>query len=479
MGSFKQKFHHENWPTPVFYAPVFLYYLYNSIKFRKFNYFTAVNPALETGGLCGFSKFESFKLLPQKIVPTTIILKREAYSEQQVGDLLKEREMNFPLVVKPDQGERGFLVFKVNSLRELMETIGNKSLKVEFLLQEYIQGPLELGVFLIRKNDRWKVSSITSKTFLSVVGDGESTMSQLINSDPRVKKYYDSGSSEKHNMYAVPKKGESILLEPIGNHCRGTEFVDECCKITDELHELFHENLKGMEGVNYCRLDLRTASWTALMNGEFKVMEVNGVSAEPAHIYDTSVPLTKAYKDLFKHWSNMAGIAKSQIALGAKPERLTDTIGLVRQHMKKKKELLSVQSSVVDVLGCEQLDLSLEAEDILRKFSKEDLLAGHECSKAEEGYERTVLFKNKDYEIVFCHWRSGDKSVVHQHPNQKCWFRCLQGELLELRSMGQEQTYIKEDDLAYIDDSMGAHQMLNVSTDCSYSVHIYETIKGK
>ena len=110
MG-FKEKLHHENWPMPIFYTPIFFYYLYNSLKYRKLNYFTVVNPALDTGGMCGFSKYESFKLLPPEVVPATILLENESYSESQIGDLLDKYNLSFPLIVKPDQGERGFFSF--------------------------------------------------------------------------------------------------------------------------------------------------------------------------------------------------------------------------------------------------------------------------------------------------------------------------------------------------------------------------------
>lgn len=476
--SLKAKLHHENWPTPVFYAPLVLYYLYNSVKFRKLNYFTVANPALETGGLCGFSKFESFKLLPPEVIPKTILLKKEVYSEQQIAELLKASSLVFPLIVKPDQGERGFLVSKVENLRELSEVLGSKTLKIEFIIQEYVEGPLELGIFVIRKNNKWRVSSITSKSFLTVEGDGSASLEELIQADERSKKYFE-GDLKRSDLDSIPELGEKVLLEPIGNHCRGTKFIDECYKITDEIHEVFAKTLADVCGVNYCRLDLRASSWKALLKGEFQIMEINGVSAEPAHIYDSSVSLTKAYKDLFSHWGQMADVAKEQISQGEKPEGLLQTLTKVKGHMKRKKELLDAASSVVEVMGCKGLDLSSCPKALLNKFSAEELVAKHKCPKTVDGYERTVLFKNKKYEIVFCHWRKGDKSPVHLHPGQNCWFRCLKGELLEVRSMGQEQNFIKAGDIGNIDDSMGAHQVLNISKGCAYSVHLYETVNEK
>ncbi len=478
LNLFKGKMHHENWSTPVFYAPVFLYYLYKSAKFKKLNYFTVVNPALETGGLCGFSKFKSYKLFSPEMVPKTILLKRAVYSEQQIAELLEANSLDFPLIVKPDQGERGFLVSKVEDLRELTETIGSKTLKIEFLIQEYVEGPLELGVFVIRKNGEWTVSSITSKSFLKVVGNGVSSLKSLIDSDARTSKYFDR-SSEKYDLDKVPAKGEVVPLEPIGNHCRGTKFVDECYKITAEVNEVFKKLLKNVEGVNYCRLDLRTSSWNTLLDGDFQIMEINGVSAEPGHIYDPHVSLGRAYKDLFSHWDQMADVAKEQIAKGSKSERLIETLTKVKSHMKRKKSLLKVADSIVEVMGYKGLDLFGCPKVLLNKFSAEDLISKHKCPRALNGYERTVLFKNKTHELVFCHWKKGSKTPVHLHPGKACSFRCLRGEVLEVRSMGQKQSFIKAGDVGYIDDSMGAHQVLNISEDCAYSLHLYSSIEDR
>ncbi len=476
LNKIKEKFHHENWPIAAFYAPVFLYYLYNSLKFRKLTYFTTVNPGLKTGGMCGPSKFASFKLFPPELIPTTILLNKELYSEQQIKEMLNEKSLEFPLVVKPDEGERGFLVSKVDNLRELVEAIGNKTLKINFLIQDFIDEPLELGVFLIRQNQEWRVSSITSKDFLSISGDGVKTIKELIAENKRAKKYFNPFKM-KFDLKKVLKLNERVLLEPIGNHCRGTKFINDCDKITKETHAVFNNILKNVKGINYCRLDLKSSSWQALYKGDFKIMEINGAAAEPGHIYDPCVSLTKAYKDLFFHWSEMACVAKEQISKGEKAEKFFDTVRFIRTHMKRKKELQRVKDLVIDVIGCKGLDLSLDPELILNKFVKEELILNHKCVKNIHGYERTVLFKNKDVELVFCHWRQGDKSSVHLHPGVNCWFRCLKGEIIELRSMGKEQNLLIEGAIGNIDDTKGAHQMLNMSNECAYSVHIYKAKK--
>ena len=40
-----------------------------------------------------------------------------------------------------------------------------------------------------------------------------------------------------------------------------------------------------------------------------KIMELNGANSEPAHIYDPKMPILKAYRFLFNHWSNLYQIS--------------------------------------------------------------------------------------------------------------------------------------------------------------------------
>ncbi|MBC8153596.1 MAG: hypothetical protein H7Z72_11850, partial [Bacteroidetes bacterium] len=48
----------EYWPFSVVYAPVFVYWLWLSLKARSFFFFSAGNPSIELGGLLGESKID-------------------------------------------------------------------------------------------------------------------------------------------------------------------------------------------------------------------------------------------------------------------------------------------------------------------------------------------------------------------------------------------------------------------------------------
>ena len=325
---------------------------------------------------------------------------------------------------------------------------------------------------MIRKGGDWTISSITSKSFLSVTGDGVSSLATLIAKDAKASKFKKLSSSEL-DLDCVPPEDEHVILEPIGNHSRGTDFVNECCKINRNLNTMFSRELTGLKGVRYCRIDIRAKSWADVERGDFKLMEINGVSAEPGHIYDPNTSLKQAYQDLLFHWSEMSKIAGEELKKGERIERLGETVRFVKNHLKMKKELHQMQKEVVDVLGCSGLDLNQDAETIMNSICVQTVIKDCDNFEKREGYNRSTLYQNKDIEIVFCQWLPGGKTPVHLHPGLDCSFKCIGGEIMEIRSMGQEQNLLKEDIFGHIDDSKGAHQMVNLSNDCAYTLHVY------
>jgi hypothetical protein len=60
------------------------------------------------------------------------------------------------------------------------------------------------------------------------------------------------------------------------------------------------------------------------------VLELNGVGAEAAHIYDPAVSLIDAYRSLFRQWRIAFEIGAQNRRLGHRPARIAELIGLLR-----------------------------------------------------------------------------------------------------------------------------------------------------
>ncbi len=91
----------------------------------------------------------------------------------------------FPVVLKPDAGQRGSDVAVIRGARELSDYLVRVSGTV--LLQEHVEGGRVLGSFTCatRMSNRGYVFSITEKTFPTVIGDGHSNIESLLMKNPR------------------------------------------------------------------------------------------------------------------------------------------------------------------------------------------------------------------------------------------------------------------------------------------------------
>jgi hypothetical protein len=309
-------FQWEFWPFSFLYFPLFLFYGLLSLRERSFFFFTASNPSFDFGGMMGESKFDIFKRIPEAYIPKTVRVDAEDRAE-----MLKEagRQIGYPLIVKPDVGERGM---GIRSLKNEEELLRHKAkFPFPFLVQELVTYPVELGVFYVRKpNEKHgRVTSVVQKDFLSVTGDGQSSVEELLQRNVRALLQVDTSNPELSPLLKiVPEPNEKIIVEPIGNHCRGTTFLDITHEVDEALEVAIDAVAKSIPGFHYGRFDLRCASLDDLKNlRNFKIMELNGAGAEPAHIYQPGFSLWKAYGVLFWHLKVLADISRENRRLGA------------------------------------------------------------------------------------------------------------------------------------------------------------------
>jgi len=204
----------------------------------------------------------------------------------------------------------------------------------EFLIQEYIDYPLELGILYSRMPSKQMgiVSSIAEKEFLRVKGDGVSTVGELLQSTPRNNIYYPLVVSEYTERLAIVPALEEDFIVRIGNHIEVTRFIDANKHITKELNHVFTRLSNELTGVFYGRYDLKVPSYKDLQAGNnIKIFELNGVSSEPGHIYDQS-NVFKAYYDLAEHWLRLIAISHQNIKKRVKTTPLSKFLLQVKIH---------------------------------------------------------------------------------------------------------------------------------------------------
>lgn len=316
--SFFKRFAFEYWPTWLLYFPVYVIFPYWYIRFRSFSLITLANPGFYLGGIKNENKYNILKHIPDRFKPKTLAFSNHATYESVI-ELMLAQQLTFPIIIKPQIGERGNGVEKLSNEADLIEYL---KLNVEdFMLQEFIDWPEEFGVLWFQIPDgEFGISSLVQKSFLTLTGDGIQTVQALLLQAERAQDRLPY-LLEKHQvqLHNIPALGEKFLLEPIGNHCRGTQFINANSLINNKLVGTIEEIASHVPGFFIGRFDVKAASLEDLMEGKnIKVMELNGITSEPGHIYHPGRGALKGWRDLFHHWHLVFKIAAANRAKGLK-----------------------------------------------------------------------------------------------------------------------------------------------------------------
>lgn len=312
-----------------------------ALRYRHLCFFTPANPKIYTGGTGMESKFKTLLLIPPQYRPTTIYVPQgQAFPTIQAQ--LREQNIAFPVILKPDVGYRGLLVHLVKNESELAELL--QTFQVNFVIQEYIPYPEEFGVLYYRfpSQTSGQISSMTLKDFLHVRGDGHSTVRELMLKRSRTSLQFERMQEEKAElMDKIPAKDEKVYLGKIGNHSRGTTFLNGNHLIDQQLIDTFDRISSQIDGFFYGRFDVKCPDIDALKAGEnIKIIEINGILAEPAHIYD---PLKsnywKALRDIAKHWLLIGQIGSKSHQMGSPYLPARSLIQAISHHLAYLKRI--------------------------------------------------------------------------------------------------------------------------------------------
>ena len=332
----EKRLHFEYWPYPVFYFPMLFYGLWLALRSRSIMYFSNTNPGMLFGGVMGESKWKVLNSIPPEYVPKTLLI-QPPFIADEVMAALEKSALGFPLIAKPDRGERGRLVEKLQDKDALAAYLS--AVNEDLLLQEYIGLPLELGILYYRYPDQehGRISSVVQKAFLELEGDGVHTLGELVQHSPRARarrEYFHA--RYKTEWTTVPASGERLLLEPIGNHNRGTVFRNANHLITPDLEQVFDRIAKKIAGFYYGRFDLRVSGLEDLYSGKnIRILELNGVSSEPAHIYDPGNNLIRAWRDVARHMAVIRRISEINLQMGYRRDSIFHFLAELRAHFRR------------------------------------------------------------------------------------------------------------------------------------------------
>ena len=303
--------HWEYWPFHIVYTPVYLYWMWLGIRARSFFFFSTSNPTIKNAGFLLESKKEIYDLIPQQYYPATLFFKAGS-SLSTVLNEINDYGLQYPLIGKPDIGMQGKAVKKLGNAEELSGYL--TASKVDFLIQEFISFENEVGIFYYRypNEANGKISGIVQKEFLSVTGDGYSTIEALLRKDRRfILQLETLRRSDGDDFNHVLKAGEKHLLVPYGNHVRGAKFLDASSMIDETITRSIDKVCKKIDGFYFGRLDIRYNNWEDLRQGkDFSIIELNGAGSEPTHMYDPKHSIFFAWKEIIRHLNILSRISR-------------------------------------------------------------------------------------------------------------------------------------------------------------------------
>lgn len=327
----------EYWPFGIVQFPAVIYWFWLSLRARSFVFFSASNPGIPMGGMFGESKFLILQNIPERYRPRTRRIPFSA-SVGAVEACIADAGLQFPLIFKPDVGERGFQVRKIKHAQDIAGYL--EVIRGDFLVQEFVELPFEFGVFFLRYpgDEKGKVISVTAKEMLFVTGDGKSTLRELILRNDRAKLQWKRlrTTYDKWLQRTIPA-GERIELGSIGNHCLGTRFINAGHLINDRMSEAFSEISRNIPGFYFGRFDLRCSAVEDLYSGSVKILELNGCGAEPTHIYDVQFSLWEAMKAQVIYWDHIFKIARDNRKRGVPYISHKEAFSYYREFKSKVK----------------------------------------------------------------------------------------------------------------------------------------------
>ena len=300
--------HWEFWPARLFEAPYYAYLgLLCAVHGLSPKFLAKANYALDHGEIGIGSKYATQLAFDQDRFPATALLDAGLSDTEKTRSIQEFAERHaFPIILKPDIGAVGKGVMKVTDDAGIGAALPH--LKCAYMLQDYVDLPEEFGVFYARVRGQSRITGINQKHFPTIVGNGLHTVGQLARAHYRYTAHWDLFLRDLDDA-RIPDVDEVVRLSFVGSHTMGCKFTNDTALVTPELEATVFAVCDAQPGYNFGRLDLRAADTAALQQGDFRIIEANGVASLPTHMFDPAGSLTGAYAIFFEHARLLAAAA--------------------------------------------------------------------------------------------------------------------------------------------------------------------------
>ncbi|MFN3524881.1 MAG: hypothetical protein ACK4YU_02225 [Paracoccus sp. (in: a-proteobacteria)] len=333
-------------PERVFYALPSLMWLALSIRHRSLTLPSAANPALDAGGLWGESKSQGLALFGptgQRFLPPFVTIDCLPGADWVHSALaaMADHDMAFPVVGKPDRGYQGWGVRLLNTPDDLTDYLSRQPDDAQVMLQALIDMPGEAGIFYIRHpgQPRGRIVSMAFVHPPHVIGDGHSTVAQLVARDPILQA--NAAIYRERNPGAwdqIPAPDAFHMLTNARSARLGAVYRDALDQVTPELEAVIDRISAEIPDFHFGRFDIRFRSIAELQQGRgFRIVELNGAGAEMLHIWAGEGRLWTAWRTLWRQYRDLFAIGAAMRKQGHRPVGVRGMIRLQRQQERLRR----------------------------------------------------------------------------------------------------------------------------------------------
>lgn len=258
----------------------------------------------------GEGKEEMYVQLPKETYPITVFI-QPGEPISQVLKKMRDSGLEFPFIVKPDIGMKGYLFRKINHETELEHY--HSLCPVYYMMQQLAPWDMEVGVFYYRHptSETGRISGFTIKEAPYVVGDGKSTLHELIINHRRADKMREEMERvHAERLQEVLPDGHFFQLSVIANRVRGGQLTNMTHAVTPAMNDLF-DQLSRRGEFYFGRYDIKCASLEDMLEGRnFMILEYNGCGAGTNHMYHCGMSVWQAWGEVIHHWEMLYQISK-------------------------------------------------------------------------------------------------------------------------------------------------------------------------
>lgn len=307
--------HREYRSNRIFYLPLYIWYIWQALRFRSRGWIMASNPGLTNAWLIWEDKRTALSQLDDTIKPKTLFRDNDEWV-LSIDKRIIQSWIWYPCIAKADISRRSQKVVIIDTIDDLREII--KQWRWNIIIQQYITDHEEFGISyaLIPWQNSGQILGIMHRLFAHVVGDWVHTLAQLIDQHPRYHRYNSILEQQnQHQREQIIPVWKQINIMPFGAHSRGTIFEDWSDQITPQITYQINQAAQQIDWFYVGRFDIKAKSLDHLARGEFYILELNWVWWIPAHMYDPHYSIWQWWKILFHYRSTVVQVVKSSLQI--------------------------------------------------------------------------------------------------------------------------------------------------------------------